>query len=773
MQLTFSIARCLTAMTTLLLVSAQVPLAHAAIFAVGAGAGCTHSTINAAVLAAEFNPGPDTIRITQSLTWTAQAVIINTAQNLDLVGGYQFCQSTVPVATPTSLSGAGGNARPVVTVRGAGIVKLRALSITGGDQAGSDPGGGVFFEGSGILDIADTSISNNIAGFGGGIYANGTGPAAELIIGAGTGIVNNTARLNGGGIHVTDIETTIREDNISILLNQATGTNGSGGYGGGIQVRACVRNSFVYLGSPGVGGLAVVSQNSARFGGGVAIEGGCSNDMRAELRAFSTVAGRYTRIQGNTASIAGGGVYMNPYVNPILLASTGTRAYFWNASIEDNSAPQASALYLGSDSYITSTAYFNDDEAMFAIPPGSIGCPHGTVCGRISGNVSASNGPVISGENDNSLVLQRMVLSGNSGSELINLAHPNIHDSVLVGNQTTNRLIQSLNIDINDSTITDNVVGGTYVIGASSVLQFSTPRITSSIIWQPGKSALSYSGSAGPDIHDILANETGTLANAGGTRLLNANPRFVDTGVSDYSLTAASPAVDFAAEVPGVDIDLVRHVRDIDLDIVANRHGPRDLGALEREFVQPLVQNSDFNVNLDTWKVVTTAAVSSWDATQNASGPAGSGSLKVALTTTAPAVSARKQCIHLPAAGDYTLNGWGKSTGSMFSPGDNVQLYWEFRANGDEACTSLPSRNGTLTLSSTSTWRRPVNGTRINVSPQEWTTNSSLLVFLVVDEGGGIGMPGEAPTGSSLDGWFDGVTLDVTADNIFANGFDG
>ncbi|MEO6688997.1 MAG: hypothetical protein ABIN56_07770, partial [Dokdonella sp.] len=279
------------------------------------------------------------------------------------------------------------------------------------------------------------------------------------------------------------------------------------------------------------------------------------------------------------------------------------------------------------------------------------------------------------------------------------------------------------------------------------------------------------------DVTYVLANEVASLG-APGIGLQVADPRFIDAAHGDYGLTAASPAVDFAPAVAGDDYDLVAHRRDGDLDIVANNYGPRDLGALEREFVQPLVRNGTFDASLNVWSEVT-AGASSWDASQNAAGPAGSGSLHVNLATAAPDVSARMQCIHLPGPGDYQLNGYGKSTGTAFNHGDEVKLFWEYRSAGSEACTGIPTRYGTLLLSTTGAWNRPATPAHIVVSDFEWTTDSSIAVYAVVDEGGGIGRPGSAnpgggdePAGTSLVGWFDGVTLELNADVIFANGFD-
>lgn len=773
---------------TLAWMAASVAPVHALTYTVGSGSGCTHATVAAALASAQASSGADTIRITRSGSYTQQAISFTTDQEVTLTGGYADCVTQTEDSTQTTIDGSGGAPATVLTINGGtgSVVRLRKLQIRGGDvAANSIAGGGIYYTGNGLLDIADSSINENTGAYGGGINAGGTNTEGELDIGPNTTLFGNTALYNGGGIFSNNIETAIRGDNIWIDFNTATGVNVgggsiSGGYGGGIHIRACVFNSIVYLGSPGVGSAGVVYSNSARYGGGVALQGadGCDHDKRAELRMYSVDAARLTKIQANQASVAGGGVYMQPFNAFNSSQPTSTGAYFWNASIEDNSAPDASALYLGSDSFDLlgsyGSAWFNAGSA----PEGTIFCPAGTFCGRISGNISDSSGRVIAGEESNELLLYNMVLNGNVGSELIRLDRPVINDSLLVRNTVSGRLIQARRVSINDSTIADNVIGGAQTLASGD----GGTDLHNLIIWQPGKPVLTHSSPLQPgNVTYVLANEAASLQASGSIGLSVADPRFVDAAHSDYSLTIASPAVDYAPAVAGDDYDLVQHRRDLDIAIAPDNYGPRDLGAFEREFVQPLVRNSNFDANLYLWSDLAPGA-SSWDPSQNAAGPAGSGSMLVNLATTATNVSARVQCVHLPGPGDYVLNGYGKSTGNGLTPGDNVKLFWEYRSAGSEACTGSVTRSGSLLLANSSAWQRPVTGAHIVVSNFEWTTDSSVAIYSIVEEDGGIGgAPGGAGTnadvtdasaGSTLKGWFDGITLELNADVIFENGFE-
>ena len=168
----------------------------------------THTTVQAAVNAANAAAGADEISIARSATWTAQRITINTAEELSLVGGYATCTSSTSDATFTTLSGAGGDARPVLTIRGDGFVSLRRLTIRDGDQAGDDHGGGINFAGGGILDISDSLITANTARDGAGIYATGTTITAEVILRANVSQLQ-MARNSGGGMVSKSLETSI------------------------------------------------------------------------------------------------------------------------------------------------------------------------------------------------------------------------------------------------------------------------------------------------------------------------------------------------------------------------------------------------------------------------------------------------------------------------------------------------------------------------------------------------------------------------------------
>jgi hypothetical protein len=127
-----------------------------------------------------------------------------------------------------------------------------------------------------------------------------------------------------------------------------------------------------------------------------------------------------------------------------------------------------------------------------------------------------------------------------------------------------------------------------------------------------------------------------------------AAARFVDPQRGDYNLQAGSVAVDYAPppSSPGDDTaDLNSHTRTLDLPGIPNLAGVTDVGAFEREHFGPLVLNADFDEDLHLWDSI---GSSQWDATQNASGPAGSGSLLGTPGIDDVTLNVRAQCIHVP-----------------------------------------------------------------------------------------------------------------------------
>lgn len=752
--------------------------AQAAIYTVGGDAACTHGTIQSAINAANSSGTTSLIRVSRSLTYTAAALTINTPRELTIEGGYADCTQATPDATHTLLSGAGAHA-PVFTITAptGGLIHLRNLDIKNGSVDGAGQGGGIRFSGNGILELQNSTVSNNIAGYGGGIYATGTGTSTELVIGADVVISNNTARYDGGGVYADGLEMSMVDaGNSSILLNTAQGLSGDTGYGGGLYVTAQTLSSYAYIGS-GAPGFGAINLNHARYGGGVAVGGQSQNGSSkvAQLQLFSTQAGYPGSIQNNDASVAGGAIHLRSGNSGNITAS----AQLWNASLLNNSAPDGAAVMLtgsGSADFSVNASILNRDDA--------VPCPVGTDCGRIESNTtggtasgavirSTLNGDIeLGGSFDAGTTVPRhgVFVRNNTGKNLILASGGSgtvgAANAVIGSNTAGDKLIERHggNFTLIDTTLAGNTIGGLTVIDGGN----ANVKLTNSILWQPGKTLLSYIGGTYAGSH-LVASESFNL----GPMVTVFDPRFNDPAHGDYGLRAGSDAVDFSLvdSAPAAAVDALGQPRNIDLPVkyqyLGVPNGIRDVGAFERQSLQPLVLNNDFDVDLRVWDVVT-AGSTSRDATHNTTGAANSGSAHVSATnlSTSSERLGISQCIHLPGPAVFELNGWGRGTGTQVVGGDRANLHWEYRRNGGENCTGTPDGFGTLTLSNGPSWRRAAEPALIEVTGSNWGDSPSIKVILAAQEFGASGT-------TTTDAWFDGITLEVQlSDRIFADGFE-
>jgi hypothetical protein len=759
--------------------------ATAQTFTVGADGACSTNSLQLAINAAGDG---DVVRIARNQTYSAQALLIN-GRDLTLIGGYADCSATTPAGL-TVLSGQGGGSDSVLTIRGSARVTLENLNLIRGDEVSDGYGGGLDVRASGTVTLINTAVTQNYAGYGGGISAISEGGALSLVLRAESVVQLNVAQFSGGGIRIEG-NVTLRaiDDRIWIANNEARGINPSNnqpqfGNGGGIQILAPARAE---IGSPGYGSSGVVFGNSARYGGGIAVDGrvDAGQYSSASLLVFTTDPARATRIHGNLASQTGGGIHLLPDAESFFpYTRSSARACLWDARVDDNTAQQGSAVYADTDfatlNNVPSSVVFNSQpgntaKGVFGTcgtrPAAAVDCLPGVPCSTIDGNFAQTSAAQASAatvlvQDGGSALLRRVSLRDNFGSELLRAtddAAIEVHGVLATGSNLTGSAIRvnsGVRLQLSDTTIAGNIIGNTHVVVADGAVDFLR-----NLVWQPGRRVIAAGGSvtvASSIVNDLAGFPPGPEA-------LVVEPRFVDPIGGDYSLRAASPAIDFAPATSEDDVDVLGGTRDRDLDLIDDLRGPRDVGALERQSIDPLILNPRFDTDVRLWDEVTSGA-SQHDPMQDASASAQSGALAVNTTAlTQGRVIARSQCIHLPGPGRYLLNGSGRTTGSLGATRDLVVLRWEFRRNGGEACIGTVDRSNELIISSSNSWQRAATSADISVSAAEWTNFSSIVVSLVVVDRAISGTP-------TAVGWFDDITLTagslIATNLLFANGFE-
>ena len=776
---------------SLLLGLAVASPAGASIFKVGTGTGCTHSTIQAAVDAANANPGVDHVILTRSVNYTQQAVKIQQAQPLTVTGGYATCADSAASGARTTVNGAGGSANSVFTVEpGSAEVLFDNLYITGGDESNNYYGGGIDFTGSGTLTLSDVTLTQNTAGYGGGLSARGTGPDAMVLLMGETIITSNLATQDGGGIHLRGSVTLwALEPKTAIWLNRATGLANTPpgvyhGYGGGMAV---LSPATAYIGSSGYG-VGVINNNTARVGGGGAAltdaDAGYVFD-RARIYLFTTDPTKPQKVSGNRATDVGGAFYADAKLG-FSSHYTG-QIYIWDTTLENNSAPIGSIAYVVNDTDFTgasSSGYFWMNNTLIEgytsdRPAASVPCNPNIVCSVARNNRSEdaagnpTNGALIHGTKDAEMRINNYRFTGNSARSLLDLAsayYVKVTNTLIDNNTFTAAVLQfpedDPEVELNHLTIVDNTIGGPGVIAHRGHVQLNR-----SIIWQPGKKVRDTAASSGTfDGSYVIANETASIPGVANL-FYPFNPGFINPTLKDYRLRAGSEAIDtvpYSAALDGT-LDLDGLPRSVDLPLVPG--AAVDLGAFERQSISNIMVNDSFNTDLSQWTLPIPSLVSR--DSNNGNGPTGSGSLKVFgnVSGTSATVTVAKQCQVLPGPSLYKVTGWGRSPGaSNLFPGDGLRVHWKvftptFPAYG---CTGTVISEGDVVIPATTSWLISPAAGQFAISVDDYLSNAAVEISLVAIDVDPPNLQGFR----NFNVAFDGISLEANNDLIFADGFD-
>lgn len=763
--------------------------ALAAVFTVGNTVDCTHTTIQAAFTSASANATPDTIRLSNQLTYTAQAITVG-GGDVTLEGGYAACSSATPTGS-TTVSGLGGAADSVFKISDDGVRYFKRLLITRGDALGIDGrGGGIRFDGSGDLILEDVSVDQNVALSGGGIYFRSTGDAATLLINSNSSVSRNVATMvdgHGGGITVTgNARLIMTANNTSIFSNTASGANSRGG---GVAVFSPARAD---IGSPGIGNVfGAIDDNEAEFGGGIAAYAASSTfDWQpARIRVFTTVPDRPVRIHDNRARKLGGAGFAR---SESFVDYQKAGICLLDAWLDNNTAPEGAALYLD----INDTAIQPPSGGLLSINGGGVICdgpesaetlgavrcdPHAVGCNVIENNRAITiasgaptTGAIILGQTRSKSVLRRIRFLNNTGGSVIDLREANLFDlslGLIAGNSVTGNLIEANrdteSLRIVNTTISNNNIGGLRVMRR----QGSGPLILkNNLINQPGTLTLGYGGSVINPSVDIAYNVSNDVTTLPPNSFNVAGPiRLTDPARGDYRQRIASRGVDTLPIIAGNDLDLDGRSFDI-LNPIYNASttetNSRDAGAYERQLNDPWLINGNFDGDLNQW-LGNNPGLTSYSAL-NAAGSSG-GSLAFNRSESIGATTARfnagVQCFNVPAPGMYRLTAHGRASGGVFESHDRPVIRWRLRSNSENCVQTDPiTAEGDLFLSNAAAFAAPAAPAEIIVTQALWSPHATIEIRLDVEP-------------DFLDGpinaGFDRIEITGTdIDRLFANGYE-
>lgn len=556
------------------------------------GAPGAFTTIQAAVDAAAAHTGEvDYVWISHDgHTQTyAEHVVVNDPDGVIIEGGFNDCFDFDPGTDQTSV-GPAGDGGPVFDIVGTGhAVSLSNLFISGARRGAGDIGGGIDFIGQGELDLAQTTVFDNRAGYGGGVNVSASGGQAVLQLLHDTTFYLNEAYHSGGAIRLDGDARLIAADS-KIAINGNTAAE----YGGGILVLGPARAD---IGSADGGfGAGVVAANRAANGGGVAaIDDG---NGEAVLRVFADAAQQPSSFVDNRATSNGGGVYLTGAADACLFS-----AHFAGNVAEDGAAVyHAWFIADGSGNHTLDGGVYINGGAPARLGsecgPETVAALGGTTtcfadaCSTFTGHATRHADDTPSAGSVfylylNELIGSRLRIQHSSvanviygGSGKINLSTCLITDNGVSGNLiAAGQIYPGYTTNIARCTIANNTIDAADVIDLGQTM---TGNLAYDIFDQPGKPAAVFGpGDHTLDVSYTMAADAVGLPTATNPGVVQARPDFVDAASGDYRLLLASHGVDFAPSIAGSDLDGAP--RSIDLAAIANKFGPVDLGAYERQ----------------------------------------------------------------------------------------------------------------------------------------------------------------------------------------------
>ena len=581
----------------------------------GTGQNCSFPTVQQAIDAAEATAVDDEIWITRDVAggyYQNQALRIDGLRGrLKIVGGFDDCHDVTPSGV-TELHGNGGQRAPVLEVVG-GIVTLSNLRFTRGDADDSafSRGGGVSFQGGGLLDIQDSVIDRNRAGRGAGLSVVPSGGEVVVTLRR-TQIMDNQAVAFGGGIYYSPVNegqgTLHFLDDVRIIGNRASQggggvaiknasleavqgggllmeANGTLGDGGAILAVSPVKMRLASRPLAGAGATFVANVAGGN-GGAIALSshpdfGTATGDARVQLFSYLDAP---QVLAGNRSDNYGGVLFIDRS------STTGngtTQVCSWNVAYDNNDGRMGGSAIAATGERATfkNTPECGLEETFCSTP----------ACNRFAGNTStlADGSPTLLGSvfyatdsADIQLFGTRIVQNtvpwvfrmANRAS-VVMPASIGLDNAFVYANSGTSLLAKcgaSCLFDATSSTFAANVLTGAVFAHAAAGF-----HLGESIVDQPGNNLFEFE----PGSTSTLAHLVYTANYASNTPTVRYGaPGFVNAAAGDYRLLPNSEAVDNLPVRNG--LDFIGRPRSVDLPTRPNGLGPRDLGAIETQLAE-------------------------------------------------------------------------------------------------------------------------------------------------------------------------------------------
>lgn len=501
----------------------------------------------------------------------------------------------------TVTAGHGGG----IAVNGHATLELYGSGSELKRNTASGNGGGIDFEGGGSVTLDGFAVESNVANYGGGLHMAGglatfgpspagtDTPRLRLTIADDVSISGNTARKDGGGLH---LERSVLLDMAG--MNTSVTYNNAAERGGGLAIEG---PALAYVGAAGPWpGKAVFHYNGAQHGGGIAVLGGTYAAATGKLYLYTAHPDYPMTLSENTASNGGGAVY------GVGKAGKGSaRLCIQDTSMYANRAVQGAAVLADTDNFAgvdgQSAQLEINGSQLCQFPPDARHC-EGPLCNQVTFNFSGfAGGTRTSGavfetgearqcggapcDTQPQQVVGGVVMRNNSTGSLAKGRLPIVLQNV-VGYD--NDLITAL-ADGNVDVLHGSFAGNTRSAFALSL--FNGAVRSSLFMMSPGQKLLTSFGGGTVSVTHVTSDDlTGAPPHA--SNVLSSDPGFVDAQAPGFDLHLRQNAavIDTAPAPAGLLQDLERHERTVDVPARVDQYGPADRGAYEFQ-VSPLLRD--------------------------------------------------------------------------------------------------------------------------------------------------------------------------------------